>query len=115
MRLFFKRHPNSSMRKPQNLSLARIHGFTRENFDKFYSILKNELEGVNLQASRVFNVGETGVTTVQHKRMKVVCLKGKREIHKLSSAERGRLITMVTFMSASGIYIPSVLVFSRKK
>lgn len=42
MGLFFKRHPNLSMRKPQNLSLARIQGFTSENVDTLYTILKNE-------------------------------------------------------------------------
>lgn len=47
--------------------------------------------------------------------MKVVCLKGKREVHKLSSAERGHLVTLVVCMSASGVYVPPMLVFPRKR
>lgn len=78
-------------------------------------MLKPELERVKYQASKIFNVDETGVTCVQHKSMKVVCLKGKREIHKLSSAERGRLVTLVVCMSASGVYVPPMLVFPRKR
>lgn len=114
-RLFFKRHPALVFRKPQPLSLARIQGFTKENVDNFFSILKPELEKVKSSAARVFNVDETGVTTVQHKSLKIISVKGKREVHKLSSAERGRLVTMVTCMSASGIFVPPLLVFPRKR
>lgn len=115
LRLFFKRHPALSLRKPQPLSLARIKGFSRENVQQFFTVLKPELERVNFSATRVFNVDETGVTSVQHKSVRVVCLKGKREIHKLSSAEKGRLVTIVACMSASGNYVPPMLVFPRKR
>lgn len=115
VRLFIKRHPALTFRKPQTLSLARIQGFSKENVGKFFDILKPELQKVKSSAARVFNVDETGVTTVQHKSLKVVALKGKREVHKLSSAERGRLVTMVTCMSASGIFVPPMLVFPRKR
>lgn len=37
--------------------------------------------------------------------MKVVSLKGKREVHKLSSAESGRLVTIMTCMSVSGNFV----------
>ncbi|XP_046677400.1 MFS-type transporter clz9-like [Homalodisca vitripennis] len=115
LRLFFKRHPELSLRKPQPLSLARIKGFSPENVKKFYDILKPELERVNFSPTRVFNVDETGVTSVQPKSMRVVSLKGKREVYKLSSAERGRLITIVACMSASGNFVPPMLVFPRKR
>lgn len=115
LRLFFKRHPALSLRKPQPLSLARIRGFSRENVKKFFDILKPELELVKFSPTRVFNVDETGVTSVQHKSMRVVSLKGRREVHKLSSAERGRLVTIVACMSASGNFVPPMLVFPRKR
>lgn len=49
MKLFFQRHPGLSLRKPQPLSLARTRGFTKENVDKFSSVLKPELERVKYQ------------------------------------------------------------------
>lgn len=70
LRLFFKRHPALSLRKPQPLSLARIQGFSKDNVDKFFNVLKPELEKVKFSAARVFNVDETGVTTVQHKSLR---------------------------------------------
>ncbi|PSN38553.1 hypothetical protein C0J52_14817 [Blattella germanica] len=80
---------------------ARIQGFTKESVSKFYSILKPELEKVNFDGTRVFNVDETGVSVVQHKATKVVTTKGKKNVHRLSSAERGATITAVTCMSAA--------------
>ena len=115
LRLFFKRHPALCLRKPQPLSLARIKGFSSENVKKFFDILKPELERVKFLATRIFNVDETGVTSVQHRSMKVVSLKGKHEVHKVSSAERGSLVTLVTCMSASGNFVPPMFVFPRKR
>lgn len=113
--IFFKLHPALSLRTPQPLSLARIRGFSRENVKTFFYILKPELELMKFSPTRVFNVDETGVTSVQHKSMRVVSLKGRREVHKLSPAERDRLVTIVACMSASSNFVPPMLVFPRKR
>lgn len=47
-RLFFKRHPELSIRKPQNLSMGHIQGFSKKNVDEFFKILKPQLEKSNL-------------------------------------------------------------------
>jgi hypothetical protein len=59
-------------------------------------------------------VDKTGITVVQHKTSKVISLKGKRQVAILSSAERGVLVTVVTYMGAAGHFVPPLLVFSRK-
>lgn len=41
-------------------------------------------------------------------------MKGKKEVHKLSSAERGGLVTLVLCMSAGGIFVPPMIIFPRK-
>jgi hypothetical protein len=115
LRVFFKRHPELSVRRPQPLSVARIRGFTHENVEIFIAILKPELERIKYSAARLYNVDETGVTTAQHTSQKVISLQGKQQVHKLSSAERGALVTVVTCMSAAGTYVPSLLVFPRKR
>lgn len=51
---------------------------------------------------------------VQHKTVKVLGMKGKRQISALSSAERSGLITVVTCMSAGGQHIPPKLIWPRK-
>jgi hypothetical protein len=81
----------------------------------FFSILKTELERIKYSAARLSDVDEMGVTIVQHTSQKVISLKGKQQVHKLSSAERGALVTVVTCMSAAGTYGPPMLVFPRKR
>jgi hypothetical protein len=106
LKLFLRRHPNLSFRKPQRVSAARIHAFTQENVDQLYSILEPEMVNIKISPNLIFNVDETGITIVQHKSSKVVGLKGKRQVASLSSAERGALVTVVTCMSASGQFVP---------
>jgi hypothetical protein len=44
----------------------------------------------------------------------VIARKGKRQIASLTSAERGGLMTVIVVMSASGQFIPPLIIFSRK-
>jgi hypothetical protein len=46
--------------------------------------------------------------------MKILGLKGKRQISSLQSAERGSIVTVVTCMSPTGHFIPTLLIFPRK-
>jgi hypothetical protein len=46
LKLFLRRHPSLSFRKPQRVSAARIHGFTQENVDQFFSILEPEMVNI---------------------------------------------------------------------
>lgn len=52
---------------------------------------------------------------MQHKSTRIVTAKGKKEVHKLASAERGATITTVFCMSATGQYVPPLLIFPQKK
>jgi hypothetical protein len=96
------------------VSAARLNGFTKENVDQFFSILEPEMVNIKFSPNRIFNVDETGITIAQQKSSKVLGLKGKRQVASLSSAERGALVTVVTCMSASGQFVPPLLIFPRK-
>lgn len=56
----------------------------------------------------------TGITVVQHKRFKVISMKGKKQVGALTSLERGKLMTIVTCMNACGTYVPPLIVFPKK-
>ena len=61
-------------------------------------------------ASHIWNVDETGVSTVV-RASKIVAAKSKRNVGAMTSGERG---TVVTAVSASGNTVPPLFVFPRK-
>jgi hypothetical protein len=69
----------------------------------------------NFTPANIYNVDETGITTVPIKQIKVLGLVGKRQVGGLSSAERGVLVTAVIFTSASDDFMPTMFVFPRDR
>ncbi|KAG5864262.1 hypothetical protein JTB14_018016 [Gonioctena quinquepunctata] len=65
LRGFLKRNQNLSIRKPQGISKARMKGFTPENVKKYFDLLEPQMQNINHNSSRVFNVDGSGITTVQ--------------------------------------------------
>jgi len=104
-----------SVGNPEVISATLVKGFTSENVARFFDIYESELRKVNHPVHRTFNADETGTVTVQHRHSKVVSMRGKKEMESLTLAERGNLITVVTCMNASGIYVALLNVFPRKK
>lgn len=64
MKGFLQRHPALTMRAPENTSLARARGFNRESVGKFFNLLERINEEHEYPPSRIWNLDETGVSTV---------------------------------------------------
>ena len=110
---FMRRHPTLSLRQPENVSIARIRGFNRDSVLHFFDILERIVDENGLNALRIFNVDESGFTTVQKKSPKIVAQKGKHQVGSVSSAERGVNTTLVCCTSASGNFVPPMIIFKR--
>lgn len=111
----FCRRQNITLRQPEKTSMGRLMGFNRPQVEKFFNNLKTLYEKFNFSPERVYNMDETGLSTVPNKIPKVLSEKGKRLVGKVTSAERGQLVTAVCCMSASGTYVPPALIFARKR
>lgn len=111
--LFLQRHPELRLRTPENTSAARAAGFNKVSVETFFSHLGFLYDKYSFPPSRVYNCDETGITTVPNKPVKIISLKGKKQVGSFSSGERGQLITAEICLSATGHYIPPLLIIPR--
>ncbi|KAL8608290.1 hypothetical protein ACOMHN_042157 [Nucella lapillus] len=111
---FMRRHPELSLRSPEPTSIGRMKGFNRKDvgefFDKYYKLIEEN----GFTADKIYNMDETGHSTVQTP-SKVISTKGKRQVGAATSAERGTNTTGVYCDSATGHFIPPMLIFKRKR
>lgn len=113
---FLKRHQKKlSLRDPENTSISRAIGFNKQVVGKFFDLLESLYNKYKFSPSDIYNVDETGITTVPNKPSKVLALRGKKQVGVLTSAERGVLVTAETCMSASGNFMPTMFIFPRKR
>ncbi|CAG5019943.1 unnamed protein product [Parnassius apollo] len=101
-------------RTPESTSIARAVGFNKPQVSRFFGQLNHLQEKYKFPPSRIYNTDETGVSNV-HKNDKVISIKGKKQVGKLTSAERGRNITLTFAMNVTGHFIPPLFIFPRKK
>ena len=67
----------------------------------------------HFEPGRMYNVDETGITTVQGVPSKVIDLRGKKQVGYLTSAERGTMSRVIVCMNALGNYIPPMIISPR--
>jgi hypothetical protein len=95
--------------------VARAAGFNKEQANEFFNLAEKIVDGNNLDAPRIYNVVETGLTTVQNKSRKVISRNGKSQVGSISSGETGMNTTAVCCVSAAGFYVPPMLIYKRER
>ena len=110
---YIKRRSELSLRTPEATSLSRAVGFNRVQVNKFFSLLQDQMKKHAYSAQQVFNVDESGITTVQRP-TKIIAETGTKQVGKLVSSEKGMTTTVVCAMSPSGNYVPPMILFRRK-
>lgn len=81
----------------------------------FFTNLENVFKKHSFPANRVFNQDESGISIVQKRSAQIYAAKGQKQVGIATSAERGKNITVVCCMSASGGYIPPMIIYPRKR
>ncbi|KAL3272906.1 hypothetical protein HHI36_014365, partial [Cryptolaemus montrouzieri] len=79
MRNFFKNY-NLSLRTSQKTSLEMIMGFNKIQVEKFYDNQTKIMSDQKFPPSRIYNMNETGITTVPNIIPKVVAVKWKQSV-----------------------------------
>lgn len=98
---FMKKH-KISLRTPESTSLGRLIGFNKNAVDSFFTLLRDVKKKHKFTADRIYNVDESGLSTVTLKLPMVMSPTGSRRVAKVASGERGRNTTVVCGMNAQG-------------
>ncbi|XP_039304400.1 uncharacterized protein LOC105204509 [Solenopsis invicta] len=109
---FMTRHSRLSIRKPQAASLARATSFNRTTVRVFFTQLKSVYDRLKLVPRSIWNMDETGVSTVQTPQ-RIVSRRGFKQVGRIISAERGPLVTLAVAISVQGDALPPFFVFPR--
>ena len=96
------------------MRFARAIGFNRNEIDNIFNILKDTYERNGLRADKIWNIDESGLTTVQAP-TKILAKKGSKQVAKMTRAEKGQTVTIACAMNAAGTYLPPMLIFPRKR
>ncbi|XP_072392501.1 uncharacterized protein [Diabrotica undecimpunctata] len=110
---FLDRNPTLSLKTPEATSLARSSAFNCHIVGTFFNQLTNVCTRYQFPPERIWSIDETGLTTV-HKPAKIIAVKGSKRVGKITSAERGELVTVCTGINSAGSHIPPYMIFLRK-
>jgi len=110
---FMVRYPEFTLRKPEATSISRLTDFNKVQVKIFLDLLHTKMETKKYAPKQIFNIDESGITTVQTPG-KILSHKGVKQVGRVVSAERGITTTVVCAMSADGFYVPPMFVFKRK-
>nr|CAI5825314.1 unnamed protein product [Callosobruchus analis] len=78
LRLYMKRHGILSLRMPQATSIARATSFNKTNVELFFNNYSSLLERYHLEPKDIWNVDESGITSVQ-KPDRVIARRGQKQ------------------------------------
>lgn len=107
-----KNHPTPSLTQPEARSTCFSISFNCRNLATFFENLKLVLDKYQFAIKDVWNADERVVKTVQQP-SKIVAEKGRCQIGKATSTERGQAMKTVTAVNAIGNFIPSLFFLRR--
>nr|XP_023021874.1 uncharacterized protein LOC111510207 [Leptinotarsa decemlineata] len=110
---FMQRH-KISVRKPEATSVGRAVGFNKQEVNRFFSNLEEAVDKYKFKDTNIWNVDETGITTVQDPGL-ILAERGQKRVGSITSWERGKNSTVVCAMSTGGSYVPPMFIFPRTR
>ena len=102
-----------SLRKPDPTSAARSIGFNKPNVSNFFQILGELYDKYKFEPQRIYDCDETGISCVPKTKSKIISVRGKRQVGALTSADRGKTVTVEICFNAAGNFMPPMFIFPR--
>lgn len=112
-RNFLKRNPDLSLRKPEATSVNRISAFNKTEVDRFFNNLEQVQDKYHFGPDRIYNVDETGCSTTPREVSKRLAPTGLKQFGTITSWERGKNVTVICAVSATGAFVPPLFIFPR--
>ena len=91
-------------------SIVRAHGFNLKNVNLFFALLREALAKHKFEANVVYNLDESGITTVQSV-PKVIAEKGTKQVGQIMAQVREYLWTVCCCANAAGQALPPEMIF----
>ncbi|KAJ8945963.1 hypothetical protein NQ318_016791 [Aromia moschata] len=79
LRSFMQRN-NLSLRIPRGHFSGKGNSFNKNNVNNFFNLLESVQDRIHFSESQIFNVDETGITTVQGRQSKIIALRGRKQV-----------------------------------
>ena len=109
LRGFLLRHPDITLKKAHNLSIARAMGVNPTVIGNWFKLLKKvEDKAEIISPDQIWSGDETGIQNVP-KEVKVLGMKNIRTFQQVSS-EQGETSTILSFVSAGGKVCPPLVI-----
>jgi len=109
---FMRRRSELALRTPEATSMARATAFNKQTVLEFFTNVRDVRSRYPYSPQNIYNVDETGVTTVQRP-CQVLAAKGAKQVGHRTGAERGTLITVCCCVNAIGNSVPPFFIFPR--
>jgi len=95
-----------------NNMCSRDWWFSTNFYNELEEIYNNT--SINDFPQLIYNIDETGLSSVPGNSNKVIATKGSRAVHSIQVGDRGSLTTVIPAVSASGECLPPFLIFKGK-
>ena len=111
---FLKRHPEISLRSPEQLQLSRASACSQERLSVWYNdyesfLKKNSISNPN----QIWNADETGCPLCP-KSGKVLAMRGSKDVYQVTGNSKEQVTTLCA-VSAAGTVVPPMHIFAGKR
>ena len=110
----FLKRTHMAVRKLEHTNINRVISFNESDINIFFNNLKLLYEKYNFSPTKIWNMDKTGIYNVQQPE-NIVVEKDQRRVTSIVTAERGKNVTLICAMSASGNFVLLMFIFPRQR